>query len=111
MDYFSSIWFRMSLGIVALMAIYGIAAFFMVNKNRTTSISIEEKLKLTQALPKAISICKIVILLLPAYLFLIPPIHALDAQLSYEIIAGLTIMYIGSLEGFLLSKRLLNALG
>ena len=110
MDYFSSIWFKVSFGVVILMFCCGVAGYFMVNKRRTDSLSIEEKQRLTQALPKAISICKIVILSLPLYLFLIPPIHEMDNRLSYEIMAGLTIMYVGSLEGFLLSKRLLNAL-
>lgn len=110
MDYFSSIWFKISLGVVGFIFIYGVVVYFMVNKKRTESLSIKEKQKLTQALPKVVSICRIVILLLPLYLFLIPPIHEMDKRLSYEIIAGLTIMYVCSLEGFLISKRLLSAL-
>jgi hypothetical protein len=61
MNYFSSTWFKVSLGIVVLMFLYGVVAYFLVNKKRASSLPVEERMRLAQALPKAFSICKLVI--------------------------------------------------
>lgn len=108
--YFTSIWFKVSSGIVAAIIIYGIAAYFLLNKKLTESLPMREKTRLTQSLPKAIFICKIMIFLLPLYLFVIPPIYALDNQLAYQIMAGLTAVFAGSFIGLLLCTKLLNAI-
>lgn len=103
----NSTWFWVSLVIAALLIIYGAFAYSMINRKRTDSLTTEEKLKLMHTLPKAISTCKIGILLLPMFLLLIPMIYKLDNQVAYILIAALIIMYIGLLEGLLLSKKLL----
>jgi hypothetical protein len=110
MDYFSSIWFKLSLVIVAFLFIYGIVAYFIVSGKRAGLLPVEEKARLTNILPKAVLVCKLVIFLLPLYLIVIPPIYKLDVQVYYQILAGLTVMYAGSILGFLLCRRLLIAL-
>jgi len=111
MNYFASIWFKLSLGIVVFLSIYGVVGYFVISKRRKDLVPIEGRVKLSQTLPKAILLCRIVILLLPFYLFLIPSIYKLDIRLSYELTAGLTVMYASSIVGFLLCKKLLNVLG
>ena len=111
MEYFSSIWFKLSMGIVAFISIYGVVAYFMLNKKQAKSLPVEEKVRLSKILPKAIRVCKIVIFLLPLYMLVVPPIYELDVQVYYQTIAALTITYVGSIGGFLLCKRLLNSLG
>jgi len=111
MSYFVSIWFKLSLGFVAFLFFYGVVGYFLVSKKPAVLVRNGEMVRLAQALPKVILICKIVILLLPLYLFLIPPIYTLDVQASFEIIAGLTVMYASSIVGYLLCKKLLNVLG
>jgi hypothetical protein len=110
MDYFSSIWFKLSFWAVVFMSICDVVLYFLLHKKQSHSLLAEERIKLSQTLSKAIWICKMVIFLLPLYIFIVPPIRELSVQVYYQIIAGLTVMYAGSIGGFVLFKKFMNSL-
>jgi len=112
MDYFSSIWFKAGLVVLALLAIYGIVVYYMRNwiRKQTINLSDEKRSKLFQSISKIMIIYKVLLWMLPFYLLIIISVYFLDRETSYFLINGIAFIYVASLEVFFISKTMMKAI-